>query len=442
MRSKFSGSLLLLLVLVTAQSLYAKTTPETLARRATSAVVSESASATRALRELGPAGLYTLRQVHVQEIDRQIANPLLAATPEWRRLSLALDAVSQQKDSYLSGLYWYTDLAQAKAAARAAGKPILSLRLLGKLNEEYSCANSRFFRTILYSNEEVARTLREKFILHWQSERPAPRVTIDFGDGRKLERTLTGNSIHYILDSDGRPLDALPGLYGPAAFLREVNAIEELFQQLSKKENGNLAQILSLYQRQRLNKVNLDWLADIEKIGGKTPAGFVVIKRQDGTPEALQIAGLARTKMVTEESILRSMTSGAEALGALTDDSAWKKIALFHIADAGLDAQSIGLIQRQTQKASQAERAERNSGKTLAKLLEKLQMNIAMDTVRNEYLLHTKLHAWLAADRSRNDLEALNKKVYAELFLTPASDPWLGLYSPETYVALQGDGLR
>ena len=442
MRSRFSGPLLLLLVLVTAQTLYAKTTPETLARRATSANVSESASAIKALRELGPAGLYALRQVHAQEIDRQIANSLLAATPEWQRLSLALDAVSQQKDSYLSGLYWYTDFDQAKAAARAAGKPILSLRLLGKLNEEFSCANSRFFRTILYSNEEVARTLREKFILHWQSERPAPRVTIDFGDGRKLERTLTGNSIHYILDSDGHPLDAVPGLYGPAAFLREVTAIEELFQQLSKNQNGNLVQTLSLYQRQRLNKVNLDWLADTEKIGGKIPSGFVVIKREDGTPEALQIASLARTKMVTEESILRSMTSGAEALGVMTDEAAWKKIALFHIADAELDAQSIGLIQRQTQKAFRAETAERNSDKTFAKLLEKLQANIAMDTVRNEYLLHTKLYAWLVADRGPSDLGALNKKVYAELFLTPASDPWLGLYSPETYVALEGDGVR
>ena len=36
------------------------------------------------------------------------------------------------------------------------GKPILSLRLLGKLTDEFSCANSRFFRTVLYPNAEVS----------------------------------------------------------------------------------------------------------------------------------------------------------------------------------------------------------------------------------------------------------------------------------------------
>ena len=440
MRSRFSGSLLILFVLVGCQTLYAKTAPETLARQATSTDVSVATRATAELRELGPAGLETLRQVYADEISRQVANPLMAATPEWQRLSLALDTVSRQKDSYLSGLYWYTDLGQAKAAARAAGKPILSLRLLGKLNEEFSCANSRFFRTILYSNEEVAKTLREKFILHWQSVRPAPRVTIDFGDGRKLERTLTGNSIHYVLDPDGRALDALPGLYGPAAFLRQLTGTEGLFQQVAKQKTDKLWEY-SNNQRVQLNKINLAWLVDIQKIGGKIPEGIVVTKRADGTAEAIEISSLAITKMITEASILRSMIAGPEALGAVTDEAAWKKIALLHIADAQLDSRSIGLIQRQTQKAFQAEGAGKNSDKTLAGLVEKLQMNIAMDTVRNEYLLHTKLYAWLVVDRNRTDVEALNKKVYAELFLTPATDPWLGLFSPETYVALEGGGI-
>src|SRR5207302_894835 len=115
---------------------------------------------------------------------------------------------------FTSRLYWYTDLDQAQAAAKASGKPILTLRLLGRLNEEFSCANSRFFRTVLYANAEVSQRLREHFILHWESVRPVPKVSIDFGDGRKLERTITGNSIHYILDCDGHIIDALPGLYG------------------------------------------------------------------------------------------------------------------------------------------------------------------------------------------------------------------------------------
>jgi hypothetical protein len=132
---------------------------------------------------------------------------------KWQALRTALDAVAQQRDCHASRLYWFTDLEQAKAASHASGKPILSLRLLGKLNEELSCANSRFFRTTLYANAKVSQYLRDHFILHWKSVRPAPHLTIDFGDGRKIERTITGNSIHYVLDEAGKLDRCLPGLY-------------------------------------------------------------------------------------------------------------------------------------------------------------------------------------------------------------------------------------
>ena len=46
-----------------------------------------------------------------------------------------------------------------------------------------------------------------------------PLVTIDFGDGRRIERTLTGNSVHLVLDSRGRAVDALPGLFDKPTFL-------------------------------------------------------------------------------------------------------------------------------------------------------------------------------------------------------------------------------
>jgi hypothetical protein len=40
------------------------------------------------------------------------------------------------------------------------------------------------------------------------------------------------------------------------------------------------------------------------------------------------------------------------------------------------------------------------------------------------------------------DLAALNEWVYAELFLTPSKDPWLGLAPPDVYTALDGNGLE
>lgn len=182
-----------------------------LRRRAIEAVSKDpgiSSAAIAALRAEGPVGLQTLFDVHSETLQRHSTNNSLAAAHqtngEWRRLKDALDAVGQQRDCHASKLFWFTDIEQAKVTAKASGKPILSLRLLGKLDQEFSCANSRFFRTTLYANADVSGYLSDHFVLHWKSVRPVPKVTIDFGDGRKLERTITGNSIHYILDAEGR----------------------------------------------------------------------------------------------------------------------------------------------------------------------------------------------------------------------------------------------
>src|SRR5262249_33660231 len=160
----------------------------------------EAAKAIAELRSMGPAGLRGFVEANEAEIGSAVRTP--GAMRD--RVLGGLDSICAQKDSYSSRLFWYTDLEQAKSASHATGKPILSLRLLGRLDEDLSCANSRFFRIVLYANATVSQFLRDKFVLHWQTERPVPRVTIDFGDGRKLERTLTGNSVHYVLDRDGR----------------------------------------------------------------------------------------------------------------------------------------------------------------------------------------------------------------------------------------------
>ena len=440
MKTKLAGFFLLLLLLTNTQSTNASSKLEALARNAVSENPVESGRARAELRAQGPGGLDNLFQLYSEQINQRISNPLAPATPQWRRLSAALDAVSQQKDSYLSGLYWYTDLAQAEAAAQSSGKAVLSLRLLGNLNEEFSCANSRFFRSVLYPNAAVSAMLRERFVLHWQSVRPAPRVTIDFGDGRKLERTITGNSIHYILDPEGEILDALPGLYGPQAFLRQLTSARALGERLRGQDPAARSATLDDYHRAALRTITTGWVLDNTIVGANLPRYLIREKANQSSPRAIEIAPLAITKMVTEVSILQAISRDTDALGSVTDEAAWTRIAAHHLADAQLDQRSLGLIQRQTQKLFTTDSAGTGPTK-LNKLVKKFQLNIALDTVRNEYVMHSKLHAWLIADPLRNNLGAFNEKVYAQLFLTPRSDRWLGLFSEETYTALEDGGV-
>jgi len=425
---KLSLLSLVLLVLTSATSSFGNTPARELALKATSEDRTESAAATEELRAMGPAGLETLMVQYAAPIKAHIDDPAKTATAEWQRISDALDGVSQQKNSYLSGLYWFTDLNKAKAAAKRSNKPILTLRLLGNLTDEFSCANSRFFRTVLYSNAEIAALLRNDFVLHWESVRPVPVVTIDFGDGRKLKRTITGNSIHYVLDSEGRVVEAIPGLYGPAAFKRALVESQQLALSVSGQDNIKKRTLLRSYYGERLNKIAVNWYADNKKIGGRRPQGLSIGVSARG--EAVQIMPLAITKMETEASILRGMMAGSEALGKVTDEEAWRKIAGLHSADSALDSRSIALIKNQNAALSNDE---------LAALLKRFEESVALDTVRNEYLLRSKLYGWLSV-QEQVDLSKFNDKVYAELFLTPKSDPWLGLFSKDVYTALsQGE---
>ena len=218
------------------------------------------------LRAAGPEGLASLLDAK-KEIDEQIRRTLATNSPPdyssvFARLSNAIDRVGGAKYCTSSRLYWYTDFEQAKAVAQKSGKPILTLRMLGNLSDEFSCANSRFFRTTLYSNAEIAKTLRERFVLHWRSVRPVPKVTIDFGDGRKMERTLTGNSIHYVLMPDGQVVDAIPGLYGPKAFLKQVTRGEALVCLLADASAERRNSLLADFHKQQAAEVAKAWQTD------------------------------------------------------------------------------------------------------------------------------------------------------------------------------------
>lgn len=368
-----------------------------------------------------------------------------AAETEEQRAALAaiVDRVAGQRGATVSRLYWYADLGAAQDAAAASGKPILSLRMLGKLTDEYSCANSRFFRTALYSNREISDYLRDNYVLHWQSVRPVPRITIDFGDGRKLDRTVTGNSAHYVLDADGRPVDALPGLYGPQAFREWLQRSAELVAALSGALDRGAA--LAEYHARQGMSLDRQFQREVASIGefaAAPDAPRATNAAAAPSPNAVEVMPLALSKAAVETP-LAAFALGERPAENLADD-AWQAIAARHAGEAVLDEASREVMRGEMPDALAAGRlagSKRMVEDPLVRIVAKFENSIALDTVKNEYLLHRQIHAWFAAGEVPAEVDALNERVYAELFLTPSSDPWLGLAPADAYTALDGGGL-
>lgn len=417
-----------------------------LAALASSAVSSDATvaePAIRALRDRGAAGLATLldaNRADIQAVRRGDALPR-----NWEQVRTAIDRVAGQRDAYASGLFWYTDRNAALAAARATGKPVLSLRLLGRLDDELSCANSRFFRTVLYANSAVSARLRDGFILHWSSERPVPKITIDYGDGRSIETTITGNSAHYVLDSKGRVVDVIPGLYGPAAFLGELETISAQVKRVGDLGDSSWSLLQMAYWHDRAVAAEKKWDELMDRAGAlpravaaPLPAPATARKTsararrpapeaQDKTeapPEASDAGLLAITKSIVELPIVREIElDPTPDVGASYDRTVRSAIPYVY-GECRLDAGSLALMARKA-----------GPGANLDQLRLSFETAITSDTILNRFRIHPMVLGVLMQSPDGR-FEAINRVIYDSVFQTPASDPWLGL-KPDVYTALE-----
>ena len=389
----------------------------TLARRAVSDDRAQAEAAIAELRRRGPDGLDAL--FRARDAFDVLSGPALRQ---------AVEQVAQQRDALASRLFWYTDLGAAVSAA-AGRRPILSLRLLGNLDEELTCANSRFFRTIIYADETVSSYLRENFVLHWQSVRPVPKMTVDFGDGRVLKTTITGNSVHWILAPDGRPVDALPGLYGSRAFLAGVQraaAVAERFRQLPAAEGSRL---LADYHGERIAALDAELSQQLASLGEATVQAPTVIADAGAFtsyPEG--------TKNRVEIGLLRSLVPGVRPWRTTSiDDETWSRLAERKRDETRLDEGSRALLRAKELAGSNGD------GRDLKPLVYAFERSIAEEQVRSEHVFHHAVHRWFAAGAGDQDVDALTERVYRELFHSPVNDAWLGLIPPDGYLAIDRD---
>lgn len=369
---------------------------------------------TETLRTMGPSGLkMILMMAPVAGSDQ-----LRTLPDDWESQPISVNAaglaesvrpmvdkVAQQKDADLCGLYWYTDFRQAQLAAKRQNKPLLSLRLLGQLDEEYSCANSRFFRTVLYADQNVASQLRERFVLHWQTVRPVPNIKIDFGDGNVMHRTITGNSAHYMHDMDGRVIDVLPGLHNARAFQRWLSQAGNIAFQSSRGDfsDKQRGEFLVSWHSDQIREIETAWIADLQQLGkvdvsttrstarsnlrrqavpapteakersetpilakAVQPYGQVDADRSetvnaDELPAfpRLQNAVFAQRMSVSKAMVEMPMMIMAlsptqiESVRRRTDESTWQQIAKLHAAGSKLTPGAISVITRKHMTADQ-----------------------------------------------------------------------------------------
>jgi len=279
--------------------------------------------------------------------------------------------------------------------------------------------------------------------------RHVPVVTIDFGDGRKLKRTLTGNSAHHALLADGTPVDVLPGLYGPGAFLNWLKRVEQLTGELRQSPPAARADVLTQYHTERESVILERWRRELNEIAPPASSATqqVADPKAAKAPTAEEAGAMASTKGRVELPVLASIaptsSTPAELESAMSEET-WRQLARKYYAYAALDDASVALVAQQNPAAEEAMPVAVTKTvveSPLLRLVRNLQTSIALDTVRNEYLLHRQIHHWFAEEGLPKDVDALNERVYADLFLTPSSDPWLGLAPRDVYTALPENGI-
>lgn len=370
---------------------------------------------------VGQAAVDRLMNQHRQLLADGLAGKLAGANVERFDAARAqIDAAAGARDAWLSGLAWHSDLNAAKSEARKTGKPILSLRMLGKLTDELSCANSRFFRTLLYPDPAVAAALRKNFVLHWSSERPVPQVTVDMGDGRTLKTTIAGNSIHYVLDADGRVFEAIPGLVAPSLFLAHLDTFTALHRRLAKLgPKARQAALVSHHTSSQKPRKPVVQKPARKPVLRKPPVAVAAVK---AIPVAA-VKGFAEMPLIASARQRKQAAQIAQAKQAATRG---------RFGNLKISAQAKAAVAWKSGWQSPHDAAR------LATRVNALMLSLRADTAENLAELRPKIQRWIAAGLT--DFSALNARVYSRLFLTPATDPWLGLVNDAVYSGAPRDG--
>jgi hypothetical protein len=156
-------------------------------------------------------------------------------------------------------------------------------------------------------------------------------------------------------------------------------------------------------------------------------------------PPAIWAEEMTMTKAAMERPLVRAVQPSLAVVGLPFDTAPLGAMASKHVEDSRLDEASKRLIAAQRPRAWQSADLHVLNADELAARESEFEYTMAQESVRNEYALHSAIHAWMASPAGL-DFATLDARVYGKLFATPKEDPWLGLAEVQVFTGLDDDG--
>lgn len=250
---------------------------------------------------------------------------------------------------------------------------------------------------MLLSDPEVSRFLAAEVVPCWESVRPVPQVTIDFGDGRVLRRTLAGNTVLYLCLPDGRVVDAFPGVYTPADFLAGCRPAVEFVRSSGPRPADDA---LLAWHRSQLARAAI------------------------GEQRRITLS-----KRIVESPLLLALSDVSARPNGVTAVP-WEAVLDQTDLKAAFGRLAARLQDVSKQPGSAAQVAAEAHGEAAGPALSPEELGrraVAEDSLTNVRVVRPAVHLYLAAGGRVPTPQQCRDVIYKELLHVPLDDPYLGL---------------
>lgn len=108
---------------------------------------------------------------------------------------------------------------------------------------------------MLFSDNKLIDYLNRNFECAWESVKPVPIMTVDFGDGRVISRSMHGNVAGYVCLSDKTVVDTLPGIYGPRCYEQALESLRKQALKLEVLDSNKRSAALQSFHENEISRI-------------------------------------------------------------------------------------------------------------------------------------------------------------------------------------------